>query len=138
MKLPKFLNGVRIPFTTNAGPSKASSKAEKGKHLRALVSFDLIVSDLNALEADIAEAKTSGDNIRLAKVTPNGNGKYTANVDLLIGRGLAATLIGDYFANGGARVNSARSYKGTAKTFNLPKNAVTFKPAAVVAVNPSK
>lgn len=106
--------------------------------MRALVSFDLVVSDLNVLEADIADAKASGDNIRLAKVTPNGNGTYTANVDLLIGRTLAGSLIGDYFENKSARVNSARSYKLSAKVFNNPKNAVSFKPAAVTAVNPKK
>lgn len=138
MKLPRLLNGVRTLFTTKDGPSKANSKKEKENNLRALVSFDLVVSDLNVLEADIADAKASGDNIRLAKVTPNINGTYTANVDLLIGRTLAGSLIGDYFENKSARVNSARSYKLSAKVFNNPKNAVSFKPAAVTAVNPKK
>ena len=106
--------------------------------MRALVSFDIVVTDLNALQDEISEAKDGGDNIRLAKVTPQPNGTYVANVDLLIGRTLAESLVGDYFGNGSARVNSARSYKLSAKTFNNPKNAVTFKSAAVTAVNPLK
>lgn len=105
--------------------------------MRALVSFDLEVTDLNQLQADIFEAKKGGDNIRLAKVTPNGKGGYTANVDLLIGRNLAAVLVGDAVNGKNLRVNSARSYKFTAKAFNAPKNAVSFVPQ-VTAVNPGK
>lgn len=106
--------------------------------MRALVSFDLTVTNINGLAASVEEAKAGGDNIRLAKVTTLGNGKYTANIDLLIGRNLANVLVGDYFDGSNLRVNSARSYKYSAKAFNNPKNAVTFKPADVVAVNPSK
>lgn len=106
--------------------------------MRALVSFDIVVTDLNALKEGIALAKAGGDNIRLAKVTTNYDGSYTANVDLLIGRNLAEVLVGDYFGRGCARVNSARSYNLSAKTFNNPKNAVAFKPAELIVVNPKK
>lgn len=107
--------------------------------MRALVSFDIDIpaTGLNALQSAVAEAKAGGDNIRLAKVTPKIGG-YTANVDLLIGRNLAKVLVGDYFSGSNLRVNSARSYKFTAKQFNAPKNSVTFKPADVIAVNPKK
>lgn len=105
--------------------------------MRALNSFDLIVNDLSVLKEELEYAKTSGDNIRVAKVTPNGNGTYTVNVDLLIGRRLADTLIGDYFSNSGIKVNSARSYKFSEKAFNDPKNSVAFT-ESVSFINPVK
>lgn len=106
--------------------------------MRALLSLDFTVSDLDDLNESIQYAKTQGYNIRVAKVTPLADGSYKANVDVLIGRQLAEDIAADFGIDySDLRVNSARSYKLPAKVFNLAKNAVKFVSGKTTAINPA-
>lgn len=96
----------------------------------ALVSVDLSGKwDEIQEEVEAFESETDGVWVRVAKVTPEGNGVVTANIDIL----LTDLAVSDLFL-AGATVNSARGYDFSPATFK--KKAVKVKANSLVLKNP--